>query len=172
PSAYDAPEVATAGPSPAADIWSLGATLVAVLTQNEPKLTAGKAESVAVPETIPQHLREIARQCLQADPQKRCTAWSILSQLRTQIQTQPAAGAKAVEARTPQERPKKWIVVPIVAATLILMAWIGINGMRQQPAVPTAETRPATPPAEAPAAPAPFSENKKPAQKGVVRGSV
>src|SRR5271166_4545203 len=32
-SPYDAPEVAGSGPSPAADVWSLGVTLVAVMTQ-------------------------------------------------------------------------------------------------------------------------------------------
>jgi TonB family protein len=46
--------------------------------------------------------------------------------------------------------------------------------MLHQPTVPAAETRPSTQPAEIPAAqsPAPFSGDKKPAQKGVVRGSV
>src|ERR1039458_3662060 len=38
PSAYLAPEVANTGPSAAADIWSLGVMLVAVLTQHEPAL--------------------------------------------------------------------------------------------------------------------------------------
>jgi len=173
-SAYDAPETATAGTSPASDVWSLGATLVAVLTQNEPKLTAGKKESVAVPETIPQPLREIARQCLQADPQKRCTASDILRQIEPQIQTRPNVGATAVEPQTPRRRPKLWIVVPIFVAALFLIGLIGIKFMGHQPSVPAAETRPARPPAEAPAAQsaAPFSENKRPVQKGVVRGGV
>src|SRR5258708_9541643 len=35
-SAYDAPEVATAGLSPAADVWSLGMTLVSLLTPSGP----------------------------------------------------------------------------------------------------------------------------------------
>src|SRR5258708_13789507 len=64
-SAYDAPEVATAGLSPAADVWSLGMTLVAVMTQKEPK-PQSVSGSVAVPNPIPQPLREIARQGVQA----------------------------------------------------------------------------------------------------------
>src|SRR6202043_3527173 len=42
PSAYDAPEVGSGGLSPAADVWSLGVTSVAVLTQKEPKSTDGQ----------------------------------------------------------------------------------------------------------------------------------
>src|SRR5882672_4012834 len=82
PSVYDAPETATIGPSTAADVWSLGMTLVAVLTQKELQMKAGKQGSVALPEKIPQTLREIARRCLQVDPQQRCTLDEILSKTR------------------------------------------------------------------------------------------
>jgi TonB family protein len=181
-SAYDAPEVATAGPSPAADIWALGATLIAVLTQNEPKNVA--REPVAVPETIPQPLREIARQCLQIDPRERCTASDILSRLQTRavqtqaLQTQAPIGAQAVEARRSPKGSKRWIVVSIVAAALFLAVWVGRRFMVHQPSVPAAETHSASPqpPADIPAAqsPTPFSQTAKPAQeeKGVAQGSV
>jgi TonB family protein len=99
-SAYDAPEVATAGPSPAADIWALGATLVAVLTQNEPKNVS--RDRVAVPETIPQPFREIARQCLQVDPRERCTANDILSRLQTRTVPAKAVQTKAVQTHVLQ----------------------------------------------------------------------
>jgi TonB family protein len=176
PSAYDAPEVGSGGLSPAADVWSLGVTLVAVLTQNEPKSTNGQ---VAVPETIPQPFREIARQCLQLDPQQRCTVADIIGQLQTaNLKGEFSTNAKIVDVIPPEERFKKRIVVPIVVAALFLVAWVGSRFMAHQPAVPAAETRPASrPPAAdtAPAqSPAPFSEkaNKTPAQKGVVRGRV
>lgn len=180
PSAYDAPEVATAGPSPAADIWSLGMTLVAVLTQNEPKLNGpklkpGERGPLAVPETIPQPLREIIRKCMQVDPQQRCTADEILRQLQsTAARSQPVAGARPVDAHIPQARPRRWIVVPIVAAALFLVVLFGLKFRAHPPAVPPAETRAAARPTEIPAAqaPAPFAQNKTPAQKGVVRGSV
>jgi TonB family protein len=215
--AYDAPEVATAGPSPAADIWALGATLVAVLTQKEPKHVT--REPVAVPETIPQPFREIARQCLQIDPRERCTASDVLSRLQTRavptkpmqvhslqaqavqtqavqthpvqaqavqtraVQTQAPIAAKGVEERRSREGSKRWIVTPIVVATLLLMVWAGSKLLVdrpsvQQSSVPPAETHSASaqPPAEQPTAqaPAPFTEKVKPAQeeKGVVQGSV
>ena len=180
PSTYDAPEVAAAGPSPAADMWSLGMTLVAVLTQNEPKLNEpklnpGERGPLAVPETIPQPLREIVRQCLQVDPQRRCTADGILRQLQsTAAQSQPAAGARPVDAHIPPGRPRRRIVVPIIAAALFLVVLIGLKFRAHQPAVPPAETRVAARPPEVPAAqaPAPFAQNKTPAQNGIVRGSV
>ena len=190
-SAYDAPEMATAGPSPAADIWSLGATLVAVMTQKEPnpKDIAREnmarenvaREPVAVKETIPQPIRDIARQCLQIDPKQRCTASDILARLqpkaaRTQTPPAPAAaGNKLVEKRPSQERPKLWVVASIAVVAILLIAWVGSKFASRQPSVPAAETNSASPanvPAMQSPAPAPFSEKEKPAPTGVVRGSV
>jgi TonB family protein len=177
PSAYDAPEVATVGPSPEADIWSLGITLVAVMTQNEPKLTTSNRGRVAVPETIPEPFREIARQCLQVDPQRRCTAADILGQLQTHNRmAEVPVGVKIVDASPPEERLNKRFVVPIVIAALFLLAWMGSRLMVHSPAIPAAETHTASAPPRVDTAaaqsPAPFSENKKPAEKGVARGSV
>jgi TonB family protein len=174
-SAYDAPELASSGLSPAADIWSLGITLVAVLTQNEPKLKNGDRGRVAVAETIPQPFREIARQCLQVDPKQRCTVANILSQLQTHaFQIKAPVGAKVGEAGGPQLPMKRWIAVPIVAVGLFLIAWAGSRFVVHQPAIPAAETRPASPPVDTRATQsrATFSENTKPAPKGVTRGSV
>jgi len=54
------------------------------------------------------------------------------------------------------------------------VALIGIKILGHQPAVPAAETRAANPPASVPAtqSPAPFSDTRRSAQKGIVRGSV
>jgi TonB family protein len=177
-SAYDAPELPSSGLSPAADIWSLGITLVAVLTQNH--LKNGDRGRVAVAETIPQPFREIARQCLQVDPKERCTAANILSQLQTRaFPTKAPVGAKLGEAPGPQLHMKRWIAVPIVAVGLFLIVWAGRKFMVHPPAIPApaipaAETRPASPPVEPPATQsrAPLSENTKPAPQGVTPGSV
>src|ERR1019366_2427883 len=95
--------------------------------------------------------------------------------VRTQAPVDAPVDAKIGEVRAPQPRSKRWVVAPIVAA-LLLVAWVGSRFMAHQPAVPAAETHSATapPPADTPPAqsPAPFSENKEPAQKGIVRGSV
>jgi TonB family protein len=187
---YDAPEVANVGLSPATDVWSLGMTLVAVLTQNEPKAKNLGREPVPLPATIQQPLREIARRCLQIDPQQRCTASDILSQLQPQapqpqtpqtaarqtqtIQTQAPAAAKMAEAHPVQARSKRWIVILIFIVAVLLLARIGSRFLSQRPPIPAAEDHPAMAPAEVPAAPspAPFSATGKPAAKGGARGSV
>ena len=151
---YDAPEVVATGVSPAADMWSLGATLVAVMTQKEIQINS-KDGSAKVP-YIPQPFYGEAQRCLRVDPRERCTAAEILS----------------------PPRSKRWIAVPIVVVALLLAVWVGSKFTAHQPAVPPAETRPASPPPAAATAPtptpAPFSEkeNKTPAQKGLVRGRV
>jgi len=137
-SAYDAPEVATAGPSPAADVWSLGMTLVAVMTQKEPKLQSVSGNSVAVPNTIPQPLHEIARQCLQVDPQSRCTVHDIVRRLRALT----AAGAEKVAGTpAPQHRPKRWVLALVVLAALLVGVWLSIEVLFHRTPSPAAETQ-------------------------------
>jgi TonB family protein len=173
PSAYDAPEVATTGPSAAADIWSLGATLVAVLTQNEPTLHRGR-EQIVVPATVPHPLGEILTQCLRADPRRRCTANSILSQRRpTAFTAHVPVDVKPAEDNASQERPKRWVLVPIVVGLLFLMALLGTKLMVHHKPTPAADTRRVSQPAEtsAPQTPATLSDSMKAVQTGVVRGS-
>jgi TonB family protein len=194
-SPYDAPELNGSGLSPAADIWSLGITLVAVLTQSEPQLKNGDPGRSTVPESIPQPFREIARRCLQADPRQRCTAADLLTQIRTRAvpATAPqtkATSAKTFEADRSQPRSKWRVLGPVVIAVILLAAWAGNKFMAHQAPSPTpaAATRPANVPpsaaqahpasapvpVETPAAkfPAPVSAKGKSAQKGVARGSV
>src|SRR6267154_3004174 len=141
-SAYDAPEVATAGLSAAADVWSLGMTLIAVLTQKEPKVKSGSGGVVAVPKTIPQPLHEIARQCLQADPQSRCTVHDVIRRLRALT----ADGSeKAVEAQRPQRRPNAWILAMVVLAAILLGAWLAIKVLVHRTEGPATETQSAAP---------------------------
>ena len=77
---YDAPETAKAAIHPAADVWSLGATLVEVLTQKRPELRAGQ-EAVPVAETLPEPFLQIARHSLLADPTRRWSAGEIAEHL-------------------------------------------------------------------------------------------
>jgi TonB family protein len=97
--AYDAPELATGKLSPPADSWSLGAMLVAVLTQNVPQAQGrpGGPGETAIPASIAQPFREIAQQCLRLDPGARATVNQIASQLNG---TAPAAASDPIPAPT------------------------------------------------------------------------
>src|SRR5207237_203451 len=66
---YDAPEISIGSLSPAADVWSLGVTMVEALSQRAP---VGR-EKLFLPNTVPPHFADIARHCLVRDPQSRWT---------------------------------------------------------------------------------------------------
>ena len=79
PSVYDSPEATTGTMLPAADVWSLGVTLVTALTQHPPTLEkSGQGEPI-LPESIPKPFHEMVRSCLQRDPNDRCTLENILT---------------------------------------------------------------------------------------------
>ena len=120
--AYDAPEAADATAFPASDIWSLGATLVAALTQKEVPAT-----NATVPESVPEPFRVIARECLQPDPTRRPSIEQIYSQLQkprvsATAAPAPAAGPKSPEApgATPQPPSRRGIYA--IGAVLVLAA--------------------------------------------------
>ncbi len=71
-SLYDAPEVLTQGISTASDVWSLGMTLVEVMTQHLPAWDPARMSPPEVGPAVPQPFREIAQLCLELDPAKRC----------------------------------------------------------------------------------------------------
>jgi TonB family protein len=73
PGIYAAPETAAAPISPAADVWSLGVTVVEALTQRTPVLRGQMDVEVPLPENISAPYLEIARRCLQVDPSRRAS---------------------------------------------------------------------------------------------------
>jgi TonB family protein len=169
--AYDAPEVADLGLSPAADVWSLGSTLLAVLTQREPAPNTNLA--VVIPETIPHFFREIAQQCLQVDPQRRCSMSNILRRL--ELPESQAIGSQLVKTGKEQARPIRWLAGTIAAAALVLVALITGRFMGPPLRPAAGETHSAPSPQQdtpKPQSPAPFSEKAKPAPSSLVRGSV
>jgi TonB family protein len=199
-SIYDAPEVTSTGVSPAADVWSLGATLLAVLTQKEPEVSGvPNAMLTEMPPSFP----AIVRRCLQVDPRQRCTVNEILGEpepaIAPPMTAQPPAAAslhavaatepvvvvskpatvtpELLRADVPPQRPKRWMIVPIVVAILFVAALFGarfINHPKTVPAVEpqAANTIPAAqiPVTPVPAAPVAAKENPKP--KADSRGSV
>jgi TonB family protein len=171
--AYEAPEADISGLSPASDVWSLGVTLLAVLTQQEPHWNPNDRGRVGIAETVPQPLGEILRQCLQVDPQKRCTLSDILSQIQpSQSQTRDREPATPVVAHRHQEPKKRQTGVALVIAALLLIAVVGGAILLRERSTPAAETPPSSQPAAAPAAQSPATEPAKPAPSGNAPGSV
>lgn len=114
---YDAPE-STGELCPAADLWSVGVTLVEALTQRLPAWD-GRGDPT-VPQNMPAPFLGIARQCLSCDPGRRPTIADIMETL----QGAPAIGNKqmAIGAAI-RSRPK--YVVPVVAAVLVVGVSVG-----------------------------------------------
>lgn len=77
----DAPEAESGSGTKAGDVWSMGVTLVEVLTQQAPALPAGGTADPNIPGTLPQPFLEIARNALRRDPKKRWTTGEIAARL-------------------------------------------------------------------------------------------
>jgi len=171
---YDAPETAVGIVSPAGDVWSIGVTLVAALTQNvsfELETSASPQRDPDPPETVPQPFRGIARECLHLDPKRRCSLGEIQARL------QPAGRSVAVpeELPPPKRAAKRGPIFAIFAVMVVAVGFVIFHSRGKSPQVPAADTAqqtapPATttpapnPPAREPVAP----KNKKTATSGEV----
>jgi TonB family protein len=149
--AYDAPETAVGRAAPAADIWSLGITIVEVLTQHLPAWNTSQSEPV-FPETLPEPFLSIVRQCLQRDPAQRPGVADIAGPLGLkpsewkQVQKQVA---RAVEPRPPAPL-KRRNPFPALAGVTVLLAliagWILLRHHGSNPPVPGADQSASQPP--------------------------
>jgi len=107
---YDAPEMAAGTISPGGDVWSLGLTLVATLTQNVP--SGGEVQIPPSLETLPEPFRGIARECLHLDPKRRCSIAQIQARLQPPARSVPA-GPEPPAAPVRHYRYTWRIVIPI-----------------------------------------------------------
>src|SRR3989440_956953 len=98
--AHDAPESAASPLSAAADVWSLGITLVETLTQRVPVLQPGNQADPIVPDTLPQPFLDIARHALRRDPRRRWSIAEIAARLNP-----VAVGAAAGQSVSPLPVP-------------------------------------------------------------------
>ncbi len=143
---YDAPETARGPIGPAADIWSLGATLVEVLRQRPPAWNGAATSEPTLPGFIPQPFATLARDCLRTDPARRCT----LQEIRARLE--PGAAVQHPPRKAGKVAPAKGRVVTLLAAAVILLAAIGVWKVlshQAQPPSPATEEQnvPATTPA-------------------------
>ena len=118
-SSYEPPEAGNTTLSASADVWSLGITLIQVLTQRVPDWENSAGEPV-VPTSLPEPFREIARNCLKRDPNARWTVPQIKSRL---TQARPASAPTPVPAPPPvvkETRPERNLMVLALAALVVL----------------------------------------------------
>jgi TonB family protein len=165
PGVHLAPEAASGKISPAADLWSLGVTLVEALTQHPPVWERSAQKEPALPWSIPQPFAGIARECLRIDPERRCTLGGVKARL-----------AAARTGKTGRTALAKLRGPAIVAVALVLLVVVAVLLLRSRPAEPShnSEQQPApTMTALPPASPAPETQSSKAAMaKGAVAEQV
>jgi TonB family protein len=155
---YDAPEIAGGKMGTAADIWSLGATLVEVLTKYPPVSNRARPFEPLVPESTPEPFGSIARKCLRADPDRRIT----LDEIKTRLQLgPPPGGLPRQQAKTVSSKQR--VAVLLAVATIVLAAigiWRAFWHHEQTPL----EAQPAqtAPPAAPASVPAPAAAGNQP----------
>ena len=110
---FDAPESATTPVSAAADLWSLGVTLVEALTQRTPVFRGQTDVELPLRETIPAPYLEIAQRSLQVDPSRRATLKEI-SALLNPTSTAPYRDAvQHGEVHTPATQSPETLVAAL-----------------------------------------------------------
>jgi TonB family protein len=95
PGDYDPPESVS---STAGDVWSLGMTLVEILTQRLPTWDRDAAGEPETPKSLRAPLFDIALNCLRRDPARRWTMTQIAERLRPAV-----TAAQRIEAPVPRE---------------------------------------------------------------------
>ncbi len=150
---YDAPETAAGIVSTASDVWSVGVTLIAALTQNVTLAEKASPGNASLPDTIAEPFRGIARECLQLDPKRRCSVQQIQSRLQPTARSVPADPKPAVSPASRPDRRPAFAVALVVIALIIAFAVLHSRGKNSAAAPP--ET---TPPPVAETKPSPASE--------------
>src|SRR6266496_3740363 len=143
---YAAPEEAKN--TPASDVWSLGATLVAALA-TESRGQPSEQELTMVPSSIPEPFRRVARECLHANPSDRCT----LEQIKVWLDVNQNQQPPPVESSTPP--PSRGVALKVVVGiSLVVAAFFGLRLIRSTPSgsrdqAPVTQSAPPSPAAAA-----------------------
>lgn len=98
--AYDAPEIPATPFNPAADMWSLGVTLVETLTQQPAFLPFNENAEPVIAPTVREPFKEIAANLLRRDPNARWNALDVAAKLNPEAVEKLRAtvlGGSAVE---------------------------------------------------------------------------
>ena len=165
---YDAPETAAGVISPASDVWSVGATLVAALTQGSGLPGEIPQGDPKLPATIPEPFRGIARECLHLDPRRRSSIAEIMARLQPAGRSVPAEPEPLLAAARRSSRAPITIAVLVVALVVGLIAFFSrgksvppqSSGSADQSAQTSQAPSTAAPTTIAPSAAAPSTASK------------
>lgn len=155
PDVYSPPESTNGVASPAADVWSLGVTLVEVLTQYPPSRNPNDGDPVLAA-GLPAPFMEIVRGCLRRDPASR---WTI-ADIKVHLHPPSPLPPKPVTLQPTAVRPRVVMpaIVTAIVVTVLLAGWGLFHGNHSEgskgQAVPqtTAEQKPNPPANIAPVA--------------------
>ena len=164
---YDAPETEAGTLSPASDLWSVGATLVAALTQNANFPGEASPEVAALQATIPEPFRGIARECLRLDPKRRCSIAEITARLQP-----PGRSVPVQPEPLPPARPfvSKGTIGAAVVVAVLLIGLIALYPRRKS--TPAGSEVAPEPTASAPAPTPSAGETPTPSKKTLSQGEV
>ena len=168
---YDAPETAAGIISPAGDIWSVGVTLVAALTQNVSFGGESSQSDPTLPETIPQPFRGIARECLHLDPKRRCSLADIQARLQPEARSVPAEPEAPRPPRHPVNRVPSVAGLLIGALVLGLIIYFARGKNGTTPSTPTTEQSVPQASSAPPTASAPKPDAAVPERSGAPKAS-
>lgn len=147
PGPYDAPEIAGGPMTPAADLWSLGVTLVEMFTQQPPAWDRAAHPAPAVPASVPESFARIARGCLQPDPRRRLT----IAEIRKLLAPEAAAARAPVPVKAAKRNLRLTPLIAVVLLALAVGAVVVLRPHRTETAPVGSQEQPSA--AEAPAPP-------------------
>lgn len=146
-SAYDAPELPDAPFTPAADVWSLGVTLVEAFTQQQAVLPFNEQADPIIPPTVREPFLEIARNALRRKPRLRWTSARIAEQLNpaAAMAKKAVAVAAGASVSTPVASAAPALAAAPVAPPSPAVASAVDVPLSKEPAIPLAKLASAEP---------------------------
>jgi len=117
--------------SAAADMWSLGMTVVETLTQHPPDWERAMGGDPKVPESVPQPFFDIAKGCLRVAPERRWTIKQVRARLDGALVEEEAAADVAGKIKVASQRRFGMALAAVVAVLLVSVGlyfrWAGIG---------------------------------------------
>jgi len=134
--AFDAPESEAGNVSVAADVWSLGMTLIAAFDQRPLTWSRSNTLDPVVPKSIPAPYGRIAHDCLRMSPAERCS----LAQIKELLHRE----APLPKPPIPKATNRKTFLTPLVAVLALGAVMVGVKLRHATPRQPAPVAPPAT----------------------------